>query len=149
MGEVFLTVWRRIQLVPREPDTLPWLYRICQLTVSNHWRGAARRWRLDSKVSAIRVSPPSPTADQVVVRDEVRAVVRLLNDLKPADAEILRLVAWEELDAAEIALVLDISPGAASQRLSRARKRLSDMYEDTYEKKQIIPNPTAQEGGVW
>ena len=134
---------------PSGPETLPWLYRICQLTVSNHWRGAARRWRLESKVSAIRVSAPSPTADQVVVREEVRAVVRLLDELKPADAEILRLAAWEELDTAEIAIVLDISPDAASQRLSRARKRLSDIYEDKYEKKNVIPNPAAQEGGVW
>lgn len=149
MGEVFLTVWRRIEQAPTGPDTLPWLYRICHLTVSNHWRRAARRWRLESKVRAIRVTPPSPTADQVVVREEVRAVVRLLDDLRPADAEILRLAGWEELDTAEIATVLDISPDAAKQRLSRARKRLSDMYEDTYEKKHVIPNPAAQEGGVW
>ena len=90
----------------------------------------------------MRVSPPSPTADQVVVRKEVRAVVRLLDDLKPADAEILRLAAWEELDIAEIAIVLDNSPEAASQRLSRARKRLNDMYEDQYEKKETSsPTP--------
>ena len=149
MGEVFLTVWRRIDQAPSEPETLPWLYRICQLTVSNHWRGAARRWRLESKVSGIRVSVPSPTADQVEVREEVRAVVRLLDDLKPADAEILRLTVWEELDTTEIAIVLDISPDAASQRLSRARRRLSDMYEDKYEKRSVISSPAAQEGGVW
>ena len=95
------------------------------------------------------MSAPSPTADQVVVREEVRAVVRLLDDLKPADAEILRLAAWEELGIAEIAIVLDISADAASQRLSRARKRLNDMYENKYEKKNVIPNPAAQEGGVW
>jgi len=149
MGEVFLTVWRRIEQAPSGPDTLPWLYRICQLTVSNHWRGAARRWRLETKVSAIRVTPPSPTADQVVIREEVRAVVRLLDDLKPANAEILRLAAWEELDTTEIAIVLDISPDAASQRLSRARKRLSDMYANTYQEAHVTPNPAAQEGGVW
>ncbi len=149
MGEVFLAVWRRIEQAPSGPETLPWLYRICQLTISNQWRGAARRWRLDSKLSALRVTPPSPTADQVVVRDEVRAVLRLLDDMKPADAEILRLAAWEELDTAEIALVLDISPDAASQRLSRARRRLSEKHRDTYEKNPIIPNPAAQEGGAW
>lgn len=146
MGEVFLAVWRRIDQAPSGSATLPWLYRICQLTVSNHWRGAARRWRLDSKLRALRVTPPSSTADQVVLREEVRAVVRLLDDLKPTDAEILRLAAWEELDTAEIAIVLDITPDAASQRLSRARKRLSDMYEDTYP---IIPKPAAQNGGMW
>ena len=104
---------------------------------------------MESKMSAIRVSAPSSTADHVVVRDEVRAVVGLLEDLRPADAEILRLAAWEELDTTEIAIVLDISPDAAKKRLSRARKRLTDMYENTYEKKNVIPNPAAQEGGAW
>lgn len=149
MGEVFLTVWRRIEQVPGGSETLPWLYRISQLTVTNHWRGAGRRWRLDSKLRAIRVTPPIPTADQVVVREEVRAVVRLLDDLKPADAEILRLAAWEGLGPAEIAIVLDISPDAAKQRLSRARKRLLHKYGDTHEEKPVIPNPAAQEEGAW
>ena len=148
MGEVFLIVWRRIDQAPPGSEALPWLYRICHLTVSNHWRGAARRWRLESKISAIRVSPPSPIADQVVVREEVRAVVRLLDDMKATDAEILRLTAWEGLNINEIATVLDITPVAAKQRLSRARKRLCDMY-DVYEKKHFISNPSAQEGGVW
>ena len=76
-------------------------------------------------------------------------MVRLLDDLKPADAEILRLTAWEELDTTEIAIVLDISPDAASQRVSRARRRFSDMYEEKYEKRSVIPSPAAQEGGVW
>ncbi|MEX1125775.1 MAG: RNA polymerase sigma factor [Acidimicrobiia bacterium] len=148
MGEVFLTVWRRIDQAPPGSEALPWLYRICRLTVANHWRGAARRWRLEAKISAIRVTPPSPIADQVVVREEARAVVRFLDDMRPPDAEILRLAAWEGLNTTEIATVLDISPDAAKQRLSRARRRLSDSY-DAYEKKRFINNPSAQEGGVW
>ncbi len=148
MGEVFLTVWRRIDQAPSGSEALPWLYRICHLTVANHWRGAARRWRLDSKVSAIRVTPPTAVADQVVVREEVRAVVRLLDEMRATDAEVLRLSAWEGLDIAEIATVLDITSEAAKQRLSRARKRLSEMY-DAYEKKRLIRTPAAQEGGLW
>ena len=150
MGEVFLTIWRRIDQAPPAPEALPWIYRICRLTVSNQWRGTARRWRLESKLSAIRVSPPSPIADQVVVREEVRDVVRLLGDMRPADAEILRLAAWEGLDTTEMAVVLDITPDAVKQRLSRARRRLTARHEDTYEKKQrTIHTPDAQKGGVW
>jgi RNA polymerase sigma-70 factor (ECF subfamily) len=150
MGDVFLTIWRRIDQAPPAPTALPWIYRICRLTVSNQWRGTARRWRLESKLSAIRVSPPSPIADQVVVREEVRDVVRLLGDMRPGDAEILRLTAWEGLDITQIAVVLDITPDAAKQRLSRARRRLAALYEDTYEKKQrTIRTPNAQKGGVW
>jgi RNA polymerase sigma-70 factor, ECF subfamily len=149
MGEVFLTVWRRIDQVPAGPETLPWLYRVCHLTISNQWRSAARRWRLESKMGALRVAPPTQVADETVVRDEVRVVVGLLDDLSPSDAEILRLAAWEGLTTAEIGAVLGISPDAAKQRLSRARRRLTDMYEDRYEKRHFIRNPPAQKGGVW
>ncbi len=149
MGEVFLTVWRRIDQAPSGPQALPWLYRICHLTISNHWRGAARRWRLESKLSAIRVSSPSSIADQVVVREKVREVVRLLDDMRSADAEILRLAAWEGLDISEIAVVLDITPDAAKQRLSRARRRLTDLYEGAYAmRNDTTGTPNAQEGGV-
>jgi RNA polymerase sigma-70 factor (ECF subfamily) len=150
MGEVFLTVWRRIDQAPPAAEALPWLYRICRLTVPNHWRGTARRWRLESKVGALRVTTPVSIADEVVVREEVRNVVRLLEDMRATDAEILRLAAWEGLDTTEIAFVLDITPDAAKQRLSRARRRLTEMYEDTREmKEQTVRAPNAQEGGVW
>lgn len=129
MGDVFLTAWRRIADAPSAPGALPWLYRIAHLTVSNHWRTFGRKRRLQEKVDAIGVSAPAAVADQIVVREEVRRVVALLDGLKASDAEILRLAAWEQLDTEQIAAVLDISPDAAKQRLSRARKRLAALYD--------------------
>ena len=41
--------------------------------------------------------------------------------LRPAEAEVLRLWAWEELAPAQIAVVLGISPNAVSIRLHRAK----------------------------
>lgn len=129
MGDVFLTVWRRIDDAPPAPDALPWLYRVAHLTISNHWRSLGRRRRLKEKVQALGVTGPVGVADQVVVRDEVRRVVELLDGMKGSDAEILRLAAWEHLDTQQIASVLQVSPDAAKQRLSRARKRLASLYE--------------------
>jgi RNA polymerase sigma-70 factor (ECF subfamily) len=149
MGEVFLIVWRRIDSAPPEPDALAWLYRICHLTLSNQWRGAARRIRLESKLNGIGVAQPIPLIDHVVARDEVRNVLQLLGRLRAFDAEILKLAAWEELDPGEIAEVLDISPIAARQRLSRARRRLTAAYEKTYDKPPNVGNPVAQKGDKW
>jgi len=129
MGDVFLTAWRRIEEAPESADALRWLYRIAYLTVSNHWRTLGRRHRLKTRVESIGVTPPNPIADQVVVREEVRAVVDLLSRLSASDAEILKLAAWEHLSSTQIASVLDISPDAAKQRLSRARRRLTALYE--------------------
>lgn len=128
MSDVFLTVWRRINEAPSVHDALPWLYRISYLTVSNHWRSAGRKKRLESKVATVPVAPPEALVDQLVVREEVRQVVDLLHRLKPSDSEVLMLAAWEHLDTGQIASVLNISSDAAKQRLSRARKRLTQLH---------------------
>jgi len=129
MGDVYLTAWRRIADAPAARDALPWLYRIAHLTISNHWRSFGRKRRLREKIEGLGVGAPAGVADQVVVRDEVRRVVGLLEELKESDAEILRLAAWERLDTQNVAAVLGISPDAAKQRLSRARKRLAGLYD--------------------
>ena len=148
MSDVFLAAWRRIEDAPPVADGLRWLYRVSHLTIANHWRSASRKRRLQEKASAIGVAPPSPLADQVVMRAEVREVVALLDELKPTDAEILRLVAWEQLATDEVAAVLDISPVAAKQRLSRARKRLTELHNKK-SSKQFRQPPAAQKGGEW
>jgi RNA polymerase sigma-70 factor (ECF subfamily) len=63
--------------------------------------------------------------DEILVqREEDRRVIQQLMSMRPADQEILRLAAWEDLNSGEIALVLGCSVNAAQQRLSRAKKRL-------------------------
>ncbi|HWT23737.1 MAG TPA: sigma-70 family RNA polymerase sigma factor, partial [Solirubrobacteraceae bacterium] len=47
------------------------------------------------------------------------------------DREVLRLWAWEQLAPREIAVVLGITPNAASVRLHRATKRLRDSLGKT------------------
>ena len=49
-----------------------------------------------------------------------------LASLPPADQELLRLVAWEELGNQEIAVVLGVTPNAVAIRLHRARARFAD-----------------------
>ncbi len=54
------------------------------------------------------------------------ALHEALAALRPEEAELLRLWAWEQLTPAEIAVVLEITPNAASTRLPRAKRKLSD-----------------------
>jgi RNA polymerase sigma-70 factor (ECF subfamily) len=67
---------------------------------------------------------PGPGDDDRGGADE--AVRRALAQLRPEDAELLRLWAWEQLTPAEIATVLGISANAAHSRLHRARRKLAD-----------------------
>ena len=58
--------------------------------------------------------------------DRVARLLEALAAMRPEDAELLRLWAWEQLTPAEIATVLDITSNAASTRLTRAKRKLSD-----------------------
>jgi RNA polymerase sigma factor (sigma-70 family) len=118
--EVYTVAWRRRTVVPEQ--ALPWLYRTAANTIAHVVRGDARRGRLHARLTAVT---PLYSEDHLPDPDLGAALQRLA----PADAEILRLWAWEGLEAQEIAAVLDISPGAARTRLSRAKARLREHYE--------------------
>lgn len=119
LAETLLVCWRRIEDLPDEP--LPWVYGVARNCLRNAERATRRQERVAARIMAVdppREAAPEPEGD-VRVRE---AVARL----RPADAELLRLWAWEQLEPAEIAVVLGITANAASVRLHRARARLED-----------------------
>ena len=118
-AEVFTTAWRRIEHMPMEPDSLPWLYGVARKMVANHHRALKRQRALHLKAVPSTQSVGLAADDPIVVRRE-------LEQLRPDDQEILRLAAWEDLSPTEIAAVLDLTPEAARVRLHRARQRLAD-----------------------
>ncbi len=123
--EVFTTAWRRRQDVPAE--ALPWLYATASNVIAHVLRSDARRTRLGARLATVSSLHAAPTDPGTAVIDAVAAgdvVNAALDDLAEADAELLRLWAWEQLEPAEIAAVLGCSPGTARTRLHRARGRL-------------------------
>lgn len=123
--EVFATAWRRRYDVPDEAR--PWLYATAANVISHVIRSEARRTRLGARlatVTPLHAQTPDP-ADAVAEAMDARGVVTAaLDDLAEADAELLRLWAWEGLEPAEIAEVLGCSAGTARTRMHRARARL-------------------------
>jgi RNA polymerase sigma-70 factor (ECF subfamily) len=79
--------------------------------------------RLVSRLETERPVFAGDPADSL--EDPELAVV--LASLPEADQEVLRLWAWEQLEPREIAQVLGSTANAVSLRLSRARKKLSDV----------------------
>lgn len=118
LADTLLVCWRRFDELPVEP--LPWAYAVARNCFANAQRSARRQERLAAKVAA--VDRPRESEETATGRDDVLHAA--LARLSEADAEVLRLWAWEQLTPAEIGEVLDISPNAASIRLHRARSRL-------------------------
>ncbi|WP_435746299.1 RNA polymerase sigma factor [Nocardioides sp. SYSU DS0663] len=123
LSETLLVCWRRVDELP--PDPLPWAYGVARHALANAERGARRQRRLAARVAVVdppreSVAGPGDEAAVDVPLEEALAALR------PADAELLRLWAWEELGPSEIATVLGLTPNAVSIRLHRARQRLAE-----------------------
>ncbi len=101
VSEVFATAWRRRTAVGEPP--LPWLYRAAHHHLLHAQRGRARGAEAVRRLAAEpprHIGGPEP-------RDPM---LDLLDQLPDADAELLRLVAWEGLGPAPaLRVVSDVS----------------------------------------
>lgn len=118
LSDTLLVCWRRLDEIP-EP-ALPWVFGVAKNCLANALRGERRQRRLAARITV--VDPPEETAAAVDEGDP--RVEEALAALRPEEAELLRLWAWEELGPAQIAEVLGVTPNAVSIRLHRARGKL-------------------------
>jgi RNA polymerase sigma-70 factor (ECF subfamily) len=116
LGDTMLVAWRRFDDVPAEP--LPWLYGVARNCLANAERGVRRRARLAARLADQPTEPEAPDTDHL------REALEQLGDL---ERELVRLWAWEQLTAAEIATVVGLTPNAVSIRLTRARQHLREL----------------------
>jgi len=137
VAETFLVAWRRHDVVPGEPDTLPWLYGVARRVLPNQRRTHRRRGRLKERLATQFVEHDVEQAPLEDV-EEFQRVARAMGSLSDDDAELLRLTAWEALTPTESACVMDIEPGTARQRLRRARQRL---------RRQLAEQPDGEDHG--
>ena len=124
LAETLLVCWRRAAELPDEP--LPWAYGVARNCLRNAERAQRRQRRAAARLAA--VDPPVQTvAGPGTGHDDGDGrLADALAGLRPDDAELIRLWAWEQLSPTEIATVLGISANAVSIRLHRARQRLRD-----------------------
>lgn len=119
-AETFTIAWRKIEAVP-VADPLPWLYAVARRVLANQRRGSGRRERLAALIRLERDVPTPMRAGE----DRDGPAFAALASLAPADQEVLRLVAWEELGNQQVAEVLGITANAVAIRLHRARTRFA------------------------
>ena len=125
VAEVFVTAWRHRDRVPEAP--LPWLLRTAHNHLLHEARAQGRRARLELRAPS-SLGTAEDLADDVAARTDAHvAITEALAKLSPADQEVLRLVAWEQLDTAAVAYVLECSEVAARVRLHRATRRLQQL----------------------
>jgi RNA polymerase sigma factor (sigma-70 family) len=120
-AQTFAVAWRRMNALPADP--LPWLFGVARHVVQNEARSARRRSRLLARITGGQL--PCTAPDPAASVPERSAIVAALNRLGDRQQEVLRLAAWEGLDARRAAAVLGCSRSAFTLRLHRARRRLA------------------------
>jgi len=123
VAEVFAIAWRKGEL-PDNPRA--WLLGVARRVMANQVRAQHRRTALAERV---RTHPAPSSNDDVRLIGELDELRRALDLLRPADREVISLLAAAELSTAEVAQVLGCPTPVAATRVHRARRRLRAAYQ--------------------
>ncbi|BBH70952.1 DNA-directed RNA polymerase sigma-70 factor [Actinoplanes sp. OR16] len=138
LSETLLICWRRLDDMPEE--RVLWAYGIARRCLANAERGRRRQARVAAKVA--RLDPPQTVTESH--HDEDDELTAAMATLRPEDAELLRLWAWEDLAPGQIAVVLGVSVNAVHIRLHRAKAKLRERLDQAGGKRKA-GNPTGHE----
>jgi RNA polymerase sigma factor (sigma-70 family) len=98
--------------------------------MANQVRAQQRRIAL---VERVRAHPAPAGQDGARLVGELDELRRALALLRPADREVIALLAAAELSTPEVAQVLGCTTATAATRVHRARRRLRAAYEQLTE----------------
>lgn len=123
VAEAFYVAWRRRSEMPdAHPARRAWIKECARRTAMDMQRGLMRRRQGDHGCVGDRSEPaPGDPAEALVAADEVEW---LLGQLRPSEADAVRLVAVEGMRGPEAASQLGITPLALRKRVSRATASL-------------------------
>jgi RNA polymerase sigma-70 factor (ECF subfamily) len=122
VADTFGVAWRRRDCIPDRP--LPWLYAIATNVIADQYRSTRRRDDLGARLAqeARSMGPGADPAESLARREAFSAAFAQLEE---HEREVLRLIAWDGLEARGAAQVLGCSQGAFRVRLHRARRKLA------------------------
>ncbi len=125
--EAFLRLWKQWESGEAIQNPRAWLLRVARNLAEDYAKSAFRRngTQPPELLNGVRSSQPMPL--ELLEREELFEQLRLvLEELAPADREILTLRYALDYDANTIADRLEIAVTAVHMRLSRARQRLAE-----------------------
>lgn len=125
--EAFLRLWKQWEAGEDIQNPRAWLLRVARNLAEDYAKSAFRRngTQPPEFLDGVRSKLPQPI--EKLEQDELFAQLRsVLEELAPADREILTLRYALDYDANTIADRLDVAVTAVHMRLSRARQRLAE-----------------------
>ena len=130
---VLLKVYFHLRSFRREASFPSWLFRITANEAMGHWRQELRRRAVTAAWWSERGSPQTTPSD--VDRIAAERACRLIQDLAcalpPLQAEVFRLVDLCGMEPCEAARTLDRTQTNIRSSLSRARKKIRELVEES------------------
>ena len=130
LQEIHIALWRSLAHFDGRCSLRTWVYRVAHNTATSHV--LRRRLRAPRFVSLDEVARSSDATDREVTFDRQRALERLasmLRSLKPPDRQVM-LLYLEGENAASIAEVTGLSPGAIATRIHRIKQFLIRRFQE-------------------
>jgi len=129
--DCFIRAYKKLDQFDAERPFRPWLLQICKNLARNKQRSLSRYWH-----AVYRFFQVHPDAHVVAAPMDEAADAQLLwqavQQLRPADQEIIYLRYFLGLSEVETAVSLDIAPGTVKSRTHRALKRLRSVIEKEF-----------------
>jgi RNA polymerase sigma-70 factor (ECF subfamily) len=136
LADVFVVAWRHREQA--HDDARLWLFGVARKVLAGYRRGKHAQNALADRLRQQVVEQYEPSLDDLHVRE-------LLARLSRSDRELIELVLYDQLTAAELATVLDKNPGTVRVRLHRARQRLqAHVAADDASTEAELTHPDAQ-----
>lgn len=133
VSETFLVALRRLDELPSDP--LPWLLGIARRVIFSGYRREARQASMAAQLEVWAEQATGDVAEGVAERAVTLTALARLSD---QDRELLTLLAWHDLTAAEAAKLIGCSRATFFVRLHRARKR----FEQAVAEAEVPTNPS-------
>jgi RNA polymerase sigma factor (sigma-70 family) len=128
VSEAFLIAWeRRATFDPARAGVKAWLFGIGTNLMRQHVRSEGRRlraWARDHGRRAVADHVDDRTASVVDAKSLMVDLSEALAELRPEERDVLLMVAWADLSAAEVAEVTETPVATVRTRLFRARAKL-------------------------
>jgi len=130
LQDIHLALWRSFALFDGRCSLRTWVYRVAHNAAASYVL-SRRRTRLEQLVDleALDAADPLPDPEQHTGQQQALALLgAMIRKLKPPDAQVM-LLYLEDMDAAGIAEVTGLTPGAVTVRIHRIKSILAKQFQ--------------------
>jgi RNA polymerase sigma factor (sigma-70 family) len=126
LQEIHVALWRSFAGFDGRCAVSTWVYRVAHNVAADH---AAREKRHRAPLADLDEIADLPAPESPDDPSALSRLIALIRRLKMPDRQIL-LLYLEDLDAATIAAITGLSPGAVAARISRAKVQLARLHRE-------------------